>query len=540
MTAKELETVVARHEMQQLELKESFGAESIETACAFANAHGGFIVIGVDNNGHLANKPLRGESLRDYENRIATSTEPSVAVDAEKVEFSGADVVVLRVQENPIKPVAVKGRCYIRKGSVNHQMTPSEIAECHLKSTGGSMDAVFVEGAARDDLDMERVREYMRAAKAAGRREFSPDENPWTVLRKFQLVKSETEITRAAYLLFAKEPQIKFPQAIIHAGAFREQGALILDSCDVSGNIQGQIEQTLAFIKRNIRRAIIVSGKAEHDRYWEYPTEALREALANAVCHRDYGQANDIQVKILEDRVVISNPGQLPFDLTLDDLDDPGLVSRPRNRLIAQTFYDMHIIEHYGSGMRRMKKDCDENGSPYPAMKSGNGEFRITFSARTKESVAKLGIPPEKFGIADDTEEVAKNSETAESAQTGAESAQTGAESAQTGAESAQRMIRVEAMIDSFFTNAIRSDARRNMVATLDCLMRHPGYSAAKVAKELGLSQSAIQKIMRTLQKAGLLRREGPDFGGRWAINGLKEPPQATYADSPMPPAGGC
>ena len=123
---------------------------------------------------------------------------------------------------------------------------------------------------------------------------------------------------------------------------------------------------------------------------------------------------------------------------------------------------------------------------------------------------------------------------------TGAENAQTGAESKQTGAESAQRMIRIEAMIDSFFTNAIRSDARRNMVATLDCLMRHPEYSAAKVAKELGLSQSATQKIMRTLQKAGVLRREGPDFGGRWAINGLKEPPQATYADSPMPPAGGC
>ena len=159
----------------------------------------------MDNNGRLAKKPLRGESLRDYENRIATSTEPSVAVDAEKVEFCGSEVVVLRVQENPVEPVAVKGQCYIRKGSVNHQMTPSEIAECHLKSTGGSMDAVFVEGAARDDLDMERVREYMRAAKAAGRREFSPDENPWTVLRKFQLVKSETEITRAAYLLFAKE-----------------------------------------------------------------------------------------------------------------------------------------------------------------------------------------------------------------------------------------------------------------------------------------------------------------------------------------------
>ena len=116
-------------------------------------------------------------------------------------------------------------------------------------------------------------------------------------------------------------------------------------------------------------------------------------------------------------------------------VDDPGLVSRPRNRLIAQTFYDMHIIEHYGSGMRRMKKDCDENGSPYPAMKSGNGEFRITFSARTKESVAKLGIPPEKFGITDDTEEVAKNSEEVVKNSETAESAQAGAESKQTAAE---------------------------------------------------------------------------------------------------------
>ena len=91
MTAKELEIAIKEHEMQRLELKESFGAETIESACAFANAHGGFIVIGIDNNGHLAKKPLRGESLRDYENRIATSTEPSVAADAEKVEFAGAE-----------------------------------------------------------------------------------------------------------------------------------------------------------------------------------------------------------------------------------------------------------------------------------------------------------------------------------------------------------------------------------------------------------------------------------------------------------------
>ena len=87
MNAEELEKIVARDEMQCLELKESFNVECIETACAFANAQGGFIVIGVDNKGNPSKHQLRFEGLRDYENKISTATEPSVAVDAEKVEF---------------------------------------------------------------------------------------------------------------------------------------------------------------------------------------------------------------------------------------------------------------------------------------------------------------------------------------------------------------------------------------------------------------------------------------------------------------------
>lgn len=238
MTEKELAEAMASREWARMEWKESFGAECIETACAFANAGGGYIVVGVTDDGKLVQSPLRGEALRDCENRIATSTEPSVAVDAERVPYREGEVLVLKVAENPLKPVAVKGRCLVRKGSVNHRMTPAEIAECHLKTTGTSMDAVPVPGASREDLDMEAVRRYMRAAVETGRRSFALDEDPWGVLKKLEWVKSETEITRAAYLLFAKDPQLKFPQAIVHAGAFRDGGALILDSFDARGNIQ--------------------------------------------------------------------------------------------------------------------------------------------------------------------------------------------------------------------------------------------------------------------------------------------------------------
>ena len=394
MTSEELGKIIARHEMQCLELKESFNIECIETACAFTNAHGGFIVIGMDNDGNPSKHQLRFEGLRDYENKISTATEPSVAVDAEKVEFGGRDVIVLRVMENPIKPVAYKGRCFIRKGSVNHQMTPSEIAECHIKSTGGSMDAMFVDGVGKGDLDMDTVREYMRGSKDAGRRDFAPDDDPWSVLLKLQFVKSETQITRAAYLLFAKEPQVKFPQAIVHAGAFRDEGALILDGCDIAGNIQNQIDETLTFIKRNIRRNIVVTGKAAHDRYWEYPIEALRETITNAICHRDYNIPNDIQVKIMEDCIVIFSPGLLPLGMEMEMLTDPNHPSCPRNKLIAQAFYDIHLIEHYGSGIRRIERECAKNGNAVPKWEQKCGFFVTTYLPRVTGQISSNVMAP--------------------------------------------------------------------------------------------------------------------------------------------------
>lgn len=384
MTTEELEKIVSRHEMQRLELKEGFNVESIKAACAFANAGGGFIVIGVDDHGVPSKHELRGESLRDYENKISTATEPCVAVDAEKVLFGGREVVVLRVMENPLKPVAYKGRCFIRKGSVNHQMTPAEIAECHLRSTGGSMDAVFVPGVTKDDLDMEAVRRYMRRSVSKGRRVYGENDDPWEVLVKLEWVKSESEITRAAYLLFAKDPQRKFSQAIIHAGALKAGGVEILDAHDFKGNIQDQVDEAVTFIKRNIRCAIVnTPGKVDHDSVWDYPIEALRESLANAVCHRDYGSPHDIQLRIYDDSVAISSPGQLPFDMPMELLLSPMHASRPRNRLIAQALYDMGVIEHYGRGIKRIKEECDRNGNPYPDWTDRPGEFLTIYKFRS-------------------------------------------------------------------------------------------------------------------------------------------------------------
>ena len=465
MTNEELETIVRKHEMQRLELKESFSTECIETACAFANFQGGFIVIGVDNNGNLSKHQLRFEGLRDYENKIATATEPSVAVDAEKVEYRGREVVVLKVSENPLKPIAHKGRCFVRKGSVNHQMTPIEIAECHPKSTGGSMDAVFVPGATKDDLSMEAVRKYMKRSVEKGRRSYSSDDDPWGVLLKLEWVKSETEITRAAYLLFAKEPQRKFSQAIVHSGAFRAEGALIVDSRDSTGNIQDQIDDAMAFIQKNIHCALVITpGKVDHDPVWDYPLEALRETLANAICHRDYGAPYDIQVKILEDSLRISSPGQLPFDMPMEFLMNPTHPSRPRNKLIAQAFFDMGIIERYGSGIKRIKGECDKNGNPYPEWSDLHGEFATTYRPRTKNGEQHLNNVVE-------------------------------------GMEQGDK----------------KSDKKSDEII-LEFLKSNPSATIKDMRELTGLSSGGILKVLNRLKRANRLRRIGPDKGGHWEI----------------------
>ena len=225
------------------------------------------------------------------------------------------------------------------------------------------------------------------------RRSYSEDEDPWEVLLKLEWVKSESEITRAAYLMFAKDTQRKFSQAIVHSGAFRADGALIVDSLDSKGNIQDQIDDAMAFIKRNIHCALVITpGKVDHDPMWDYPLEAVRETLANALCHRDYGAPYDIQMKTFEDSLCISSPGQLPFDMPMDFLMKPTHPSRPRNKLIAQAFFDMGIIERYGSGIKRIKKECDKNGNPYPEWNDQYGEFVTTYRPRASSDKSNMGL----------------------------------------------------------------------------------------------------------------------------------------------------
>lgn len=392
MDKKQILELIKSGESETVEFKESFDKEVIETATAFANTKGGMVLIGVSDNGKLEGVQLGKTTLVGYAHKISQSTEPTIIPEVESTKVNGKTVVAIHVSEFPIKPIAVRGRCYRRVNNSNRQMTPNEIVQMHLHSTGNSLDALPATNATIDDIDMEKVNEYIRKANATGRRKIKDEADPSKVLEKLELVVNGRP-KLAAIILFGKAPQEKLSQATVHCGRFKQE-TVIIDDKLIGGTAIEQIEDVMNFIRKNTNVKFIMTGRPAREEIWDYPLEALREAVVNAVCHRDYGDNSDIQLKIHDDRFTIWNPGGLLPGMTIDELYNPNHSSKLRNKLIGQIFYDVELIERYGSGIQRIIEACREAGLPTPVFEEKFGGFLVIFNKDiyTEEYLRGLGL----------------------------------------------------------------------------------------------------------------------------------------------------
>jgi ATP-dependent DNA helicase RecG len=376
MNPSELKRLLADGESDTVEFKESLQEEALHTVGAFANTRGGTILLGVNDSGVPVGTTVGKSTLREITDRIASCTDPRVVPDVQAVTLKGRTVIAIHVPEYPIKPVAVRGRCYRRVGDSNRLMSPHAVAEMHNASTGTSWDARALPNKAIKDLNLARVRRYMTLATTVGRRSFT-GAKPREVIQKLELV-LDGHPTWASILLFGKRPQSPLTQATVHCGRFRTETDIVDDRL-IEGSIVDQIEETMDFLKKHINVRFVITGKPQRDQIWDYPLQALREAVVNAICHRDYGDNADIQIKVFDDHIRIWNPGFLPYGVTIEDLYRRTHASKPRNKLIAQVFYDLEIIERYGSGIQRMLDACRAAQIPEPTFEESTGGFLITF-----------------------------------------------------------------------------------------------------------------------------------------------------------------
>jgi ATP-dependent DNA helicase RecG len=364
------------HESDTVEFKESFDREAVVAAGAFANTRGGTIFIGITDRGDVIGAQIGTESLREWANTISQSTEPRLIPEMDAVSCEGKPVAAIRIKENPLKPVAVRGRCYRRVGTSNRVMQPHEIAEMHLQSIGSSWDLTPVPKATLADLDTAKVADYIKKANETGRRSIASGESPQAVLEKIGLARDGIP-SWAAILLFGKDPQRFVSQAVMHCGLFDTDEISVLDDRMAAGTITGQVDDAMEFIRKNIRVAFVMTGEPERKQVWDYPAEALREAVINAACHRDYTISSATEIRIFRDSLRVWSPGGLAPGITLPELFSSH-ASVLRNKGIAQVLYDIGWIERWGSGIQKMRSASADAGLPEPVFHEDRG-FSVIF-----------------------------------------------------------------------------------------------------------------------------------------------------------------
>jgi len=356
----------------------SLWRDIVETCAAFASAQGGKVFVGVADDGRITGVQIGKGTLEDLANRIAQNTTPKVVPVITTQDEPGATVIIVDVPEHQTKPVTAFGRPYRRAGRTNQVLSASEVAELYLASRGLTWDQTVESDASLSDIDPEKVRKFLSRAIAERQWPIDPQTPVQQALNQLDLIRSG-QLTVAALLLFGQRPQHFLVQGYVRCARFKGNSEVeFLDMKVIEGDIVAQVEEAMAFVQRNIRMAAKIEGQLARKERWEYPLDAVREGIINAVCHRDYADSGNVVVKIFDDRLEIWNPGSLPLDLTVDDL-RKSHESKPRNKLIARAFFLIKYIEQFGTGTGRMISDCREAGVPEPEFESRAASFRAVF-----------------------------------------------------------------------------------------------------------------------------------------------------------------
>ena len=384
-------------EGETLEFKEQWNEHCLEAVASFVNTKGGALLIGVEDNGTILGWDGGDRDLQIVINRIVgiLGIHPAVSIRKEQKK----PVLVIEVKPGSIL-VSCRGRYYHRVGNSTREIPSEQLGLYFVAKLGAQWDSI-TNGYSFDLIDVTAVRRFPELAKS--RLPFAKeDDSAESVLRKLGLIR-DGKVTRGAVLLFGKDPQAIFTSAQIHMGRFKDD-ITIIDDKILKGNLFTQLESVIQLFRTYLQVRYEFEGNSREEEplsamqrkeIWDYPIEALREAVINALIHRDYFPAGaEIHIRVYDERVVITNPGTLPEGITVDELKHEGHPSILRNPLLAQVFYYGELLEKWGTGTSRMIALCRKHGIPEPEFSAKPDSFGVTFSKNfyVNDRLVALGL----------------------------------------------------------------------------------------------------------------------------------------------------
>lgn len=443
-------------ENQNTEWKSKWKDEYLEWICGYANAQGGKIYIGCDDSGNAIGTPNSHKLLEDIPNKIRDAL--GIVVGVNLLNDKDKEYIEIDVPPYPIG-ISCKGIYYYRSGSTRQVLTGPALEAFLMRKRGATWDNLPLPAFSLEDVNDELLGRFKQWGIKKGRIDQSVLDEPKNIMMEKLHLMNGSYLTNAAMLLFSKEPEKWQLGAYIKLGYF-ETDADLLYQDEIHGSILEQIDKVVELVHLKYMKAkISYVGMQRIERYF-VPEEALREAILNAICHKQYQSGVPVQISIYEDRLYITNCGCLPENWTQENLMQKH-ASRPYNPNIAHVLYLAGFIESWGRGIEKICSSCEREGLPLPDYTINPGDIMILFKAPKDRIVHSV------------TREV---------------------------------------------TEKVTDQLTDTELQILGLIEEDPAYTSSVLAEKLSLSRKTIALWLKKLKEKNIIERIGSDRKGYWKI----------------------
>lgn len=382
-----IQELLIREEGKTLEFKQDASSlwPIVKTIVAFANTSGGTLVVGIEDKTKkifgLAD-PLEDE-MRII-NNISASITPFFMPNIEIQSYRSKALILVQVPYS-VGPYYLKKDdkeiAYVRFGSSNRIADADTISTIKALAKNITFDELPCSQAQKNGIDWEGVESSFLAANKQITR------NKAKSIGIFSTHSGTEHPSNGGMLLFGKDRLHIFPDAIIRcvrfSGLTRENS---IDHIEIDDHLPSAVDGVLSFITKNTFTKTKIGAKSRTT-VPQYPPIAIREAVINAIVHTDYSiKGSSIIIAIFDDRIEITNPGGMPYGLSLEDALAGS--SRSRNRVITRTFHILELIEQWGSGLQKILNSCLQNGLKKPKLEEMGSQFRVTIYSEKIQEIA--------------------------------------------------------------------------------------------------------------------------------------------------------
>ncbi len=385
MDKKELDMILKEGEGYKIEFKESIGSLEKELV-AFANSSGGRIFLGITDGGKIRGIEITNE-LKSQIQDMANNCRPKIKISTESCD----SVFIINVREGEDKPYECSSGFYKRIGPNSQKMTRDEIIN-FFKSEGKVRFDELTELKFSYPRDFDKNK-FQRFLQLAGISRIADTEKLLISLGVAEKQGDRLYFNNAGILFFAREPQRFIPWSVFTVALFKDSaGVDIIDRKEIEGGLFEIVEEVMKFARLYSKVAYRFTGKPQRENVYEYPFDAIREAVINSVMHKYYFEHGHNNIlRFLPDRIRIENYWQKPSKFVL------GKTVFRRNHIVADLFAKIHFGEKMGTGFERIREICKKENAPFPEIEFNENYFYVTF--RQSAEYLKLVSKEEKVEV---------------------------------------------------------------------------------------------------------------------------------------------